>query len=131
MNIKSLLGLNTIQQGAPTSQVAQAQVEKAIKSESATDRDANGQYFSQQRKKKKMTQEQVELALKKLQEKSFMTEMNWQAELSIEGEYFYLLVKDQTDQLIKKISEYDLWELIDTSSSMAEPKKGNLLNKSA
>ena len=130
MNIKNLVGTaNAISNLSPSQAVNSA--EKTIKSESAADRDANGQQLYEQKKKKeKMTREQAEKALQVLCAKSFMKDMSWKAKLIDEDGYFYALVTDSEDKTIRKIAEYDLWELLEVTDSMAS-SKGNLLKRTA
>lgn len=129
MNVKNLAGtaiINTL----PSTQ--QAPETKAIKSENTHDRDANGQqqYQKQQKKKEKMTREQAEIAVANLNAKHFMLDMKWVATLLDDNGFFYAEVKDQEQNLIRKISEFDLWEVFETSSN--EPtQKGNLLKRTA
>jgi hypothetical protein len=106
-------------------------VNRPIKSENANeDKDANGQQsFSRQQKKEKMTPEQFAKALELLKEKSFVKDMNWIV-LSLEEEGVkYAMVQDQAGLLIRKIAEYDLWEVFDSSHDI--PNKGQLLRKVA
>ncbi|MBC7421738.1 MAG: hypothetical protein H7328_13495 [Bdellovibrio sp.] len=126
MNIKNLNGLNPI--ATPIGQVGK--VERQIKSESSQDRDAAGQYFQQKKKQKeKMTEEQFEKALSILKEKAFIKEMNWQVMPVIEDGFRYAWVQDLQGASIRKISEWDLWEIFDEPAT--ESNKGQLLKKTA
>ncbi len=127
MNIKNLTGTNALT--SPVGQVGK--VERQIKSESShEDRDANGQQsFNQQRKKEKMTVDQFEKALQLLKEKDFVKEMNWSVEAFAENEVKYAWIKDHLNQTIRKIIEYELWELFDDPHSQST--KGQLLKKTA
>lgn len=122
---------NAIINSLPATKGANA-TEKTIKSESAHDRDANGQamYQKQQQKKEKMSRDQAERAIAALNAKSFMTDMNWVAVLIDDNGFFYAEVKDQTENVIRKISEFDLWEVFEVSSSTPS-QKGNLLKRTA
>lgn len=127
MNIKNLIGANTV-----TTPVGQTgKIEKQIKSESSNeDRDANGQQLYERKKKKeKMTDEQFQKALALLRQKKFIGEMNWIVTSEIENDVKYAWVKDQNDQTIRKIIEYELWELFD--DPQPETTKGQLLKKTA
>lgn len=130
MNVKNLAG-NAIINSLPATQSANAS-EKTIKSEMTHDRDANGQaqYQKQQQKKEKMTREQAERAVAALNAKAFMTDMNWVAVLIDDNGFFYAEVKDKSENVIRKISEFDLWEVFEVSSSTPSPK-GNLLKRTA
>jgi hypothetical protein len=128
MNIKNLFGINAV--GIPAVSKA-GTVNRPIKSENTNeDKDANGQQsFSRQQKKEKMTPEQFAKALELLKEKSFVKDMQWVV-LSLEEEGIkYALVQDQAGLLIRKIAEYDLWEVFDSSHDI--PNKGQLLRKVA
>lgn len=127
MNIKNLTGTNALT--SPVGQVGK--VERQIKSESShEDRDANGQQsFNQQRKKEKMTVDQFEKALQLLKEKDFVKEMNWSVEAFAENEVKYAWIKDHLNQTIRKIIEYELWELFDDPHSQST--NGQLLKKTA
>lgn len=132
MNVKNLLGLPTSAVDRATSQSLR-QVDRSIKSDNAHDRDANGQQFYDQQKKKnttKMSKEQFLRALALLNEKAFMKEMSWTAVELIDGDHYYAEVKDNDLNTIRKISEYDLWELFEDVRP-GEEKKGQLLKKVA
>lgn len=131
MNIKNLLGLGVPTTERITSQSLR-QVDRSIKSEDTQERDANGQQFFDQQKKKnsKMSHEQFLKALGILNEKAFMKEMSWTAVELIDGEHFYAEVKDAQLNVIRKISEFDLWELFEDVRP-GEEKKGQLLKKIA
>lgn len=124
MNIKGLHSiLNTT--------VATVKSDRQIKSDSSHDRDAAGQYFHQKNKKKeKMTDEQFDQALKNLNQKSFMKEMNWTAKKIILNEIKFAEIKDASEQIIRTISEFDMWELFTGEGSVNEGK-GQLLRRTA
>ncbi len=127
MNIKNFTGVNAIT--TPVGQVSK--VGRQIKSESSNeDRDANGQQlYGQKKKKEKMTEEQFQKALGLLKEKKFIKVMNWLVSADTENEVKYAWVKDQNGETIRKIIEYDLWELFDDPA--VESTKGQLLKKTA
>lgn len=126
MNIKGFLG-NSV----PVSQVASAaKAEKPIQTDSTHDRDANGQEFYQREKKKeKMTNEQFEKALAILREKNFIKDMNWIVMAVYEGDTKYAWVQDQSGQSIRKIVEFELWDLFEDTKK--EQTKGQLLRRTA
>lgn len=127
MNVKNFLGSNQLLNGiTPTSGV-----NRAIKSESTHDRDANGQaLFQEQKKKKKMTREQAVNAITILNAKHFMLDMKWTALLVDDNGFYYAEVVDQDQKQIRKISEFDLWELLEPQTT-TETQKGNLLKRTA
>ena len=128
MNIKNFLGFTPI--STPTPKVSS--IERPIKSsESSAEKDANGQQFysKQQQKKEKMSDEQFEKAILLLKEKQFMKDMNWLVEIFEDNGLRYAWVKDQVGITIRKIAEYDLWEMFDSSQQV--PNKGQLLKKTA
>lgn len=127
MNIKNLIGANAI-----TTPVGQTgKVDKQIKSENTNqDRDANGQQLYERRQKKeKMTDEQFQKALALLRQKKFIEEMNWIVEAETQNDVKYAWVKDQDHKTIRKIIEYELWELFE--EPQPESTKGQLLKKIA
>lgn len=128
MNIKNFTGVNAI--STPATQPV-GKVERQIKSESSNqDRDANGQQaYGKSKKKNKMTSEQFEKAISLLREKKFIKDMNWQVEGHHENDTFFALIKDLTGALIRRIAEYDLWELFE--DPLPESTKGQLLKKTA
>jgi hypothetical protein len=129
MNVKNLAGSTIINTLPSTQNVSGAS--PAIKSESTHDRDANGQaQYQRQKKKQKMTLEQAEKAIANLNEKHFMLDMKWVAELVDDNGFFYAEVKDPTGNCIRKISEFDLWEVFETSATDTN-QKGNLLKRTA
>ncbi len=127
MNIKNFTGVNAIT--TPVGQVSK--VDRQIKTEiSNEDRDANGQQlFGRNKKKAKMTEEQFQKALALLKEKKFIKDMNWIVLAAEDNGVRYAWVKDQNDETIRKIIEYDLWELFDDPD--VESTKGQLLKKIA
>lgn len=129
MNVKNLAGsaiINALPSTQPQSE------SKAIKSENTQDRDGNGQqqYQKQQKKKEKMSRAQAEKAIENLNAKHFMLDMKWVAVLTEDEGYFYAEVKDPNDVLIRRLAEYDLWEVFDTPVNETSTK-GNLLKRTA
>lgn len=131
MNIKNLLG-NTATSSVTTSTVKNvAQVDKPIQADNTQDRDANGQqlYQKKEKLKEKMSREQFEKALSLLREKSFIKDMQWVVLAVYENDVKYALVQDSTGQLIRKIAEYDLWDIFEESAQTGT--KGQLLKRTA
>lgn len=129
MNIRNLLGLNNIMSGVSATNSIQ-KADRQIKSDNTNDRDANGQMlYQKQKKKEKMTPEQFEKALALLNQKSFMKDMNWMAIEFLENEVRYAEVRDSNGEVIRRLSEYDMWELFDDVS--VDQNKGNLLKRTA
>lgn len=125
MNIK---GLNSL--AIP---VVPRKDEKQIKSDGSThDRDAQGQYFHQKKEKKKdkMTDEQFDSALALLNKKGFMTEMSWTAKKIENEEIKFAQVTSATGEVIRTISEFDMWDVFSDESS-GDSKKGQLLKRTA
>ena len=107
-----------------------AKVERPIKTDSSHDRDPQGQQYSQQEKQKeKMTAEQFEKALTILRKKDFIKDMNWLVSSITENDVRYAWVKDSQGETIRKIIEFDLWEIFNDSN--VEETKGQLLKKTA
>lgn len=126
MNIKNLLGNSN-----PVSSIANvAKADRPIKMDSSHDRDPGGQQYSQQEKKKeKMTQEQFDKALALLKQKNFIKDMNWIVVAVHEHDIKYALVQDRNGNQIRKIVEFELWEIFDDKST--DETKGQLLKKTA
>jgi hypothetical protein len=126
MNVKNLIG-NTSQISSPQ---AVAKTDRAIKTDNTQDRDANGQqFYDQQKKKEKMSDEQFEKAIQLLREKHFVKDMHWTVIAGEEGGVKFASVQDSDGHSIRKIYEFDLWEVfLDTKT---EETKGQLLKKTA
>jgi len=125
MNIKGLLG-NML----PTSPLRPAEkTERAIKSDSTSDRDANGQQAGggEQQQHEPMTDEQLQKALEQLKNLPGVKDHNWSVELVMIENKKFALVKDVNGTVIRRIPELDLWTL----PSGSEPGKGQLLKKTA
>lgn len=126
MNIKGLLG-NIL----PTSPIRPAsKTEKAIKSDSTSDRDANGQQAGggEQQHREPMTDEQIQKALEQLRNLPAIKEHHWTVELMLIENKKFALVKDTNGTVIRRIPELDLWTLPQGNEPGA---KGQLLKKSA
>ncbi len=137
MNVKGLAGQNTIMNGVTPTQVTKS-LDKSIKSDTAHDRDANGQAGYQKQKKRsvrKLEPHEAQKALKLLNEKKFMLEMKWQGFLIEENKYFYVEIKDEQNLLIRRMNEESLFEVLEEQLSAqdtsSEKSKGNLLKKTA
>lgn len=126
MNIRNFLGVNA--SIPPVNQVGK--LDRQIKMDSTTERDANGQeFYHKEKKKEKMTQEQFEKAIALLREKQFVKDMDWVVMSSFEGDLKYAWVQDRSGQSIRKISEYDLWDIFEENKQ--DETKGQLLKKTA
>lgn len=129
MNIKNFIGTTAV--SATTPKVSASSAKPIKSSESSPEKDANGQefYSKQQRKKERMSDEQFEKAIGILREKQFMKDMSWLVDIFSDNGFRYAWVKDQEGTTIRKIAEYDMWEMFDSNQS--EPNKGQLLKKTA
>ena len=126
VNIKNLIG----NIGQVTSPAPAAKTDRLIKTDNTQDRDANGQQlYHKERKKEKMTDEQFEKAVAILSEKHFIKDMHWTVSAMEEGGIKYACVQDATGKTIRKIIEFDLWEVFEDVKS-AETK-GQLLKRTA
>ena len=74
-------------------------------------------------------QVKYEKAIGILREKQFMKDMNWLVEIFSDNGFRYAWVKDHEGVTIRKIAEFDMWEMFD--STPQEPNKGQLLKKTA
>ncbi len=125
MNIKGLFG-NILPTG-PLRPIAK--VEKGIKSDSTSDRDANGQQArgDEQPHHEPMSDEQLQKVLEQLRNLSGVKEHNWSVELSVVENKKFAIVKDTNGNIIRRIPELDFWTLFQGSES----GKGQLFKKSA
>ncbi|HEY8272489.1 MAG TPA: hypothetical protein VIG33_16470 [Pseudobdellovibrionaceae bacterium] len=125
MNIKGLLG-NIL----PTNPIRLIQkTEKTIKSDSTSDRDANGQQAGggEQQQREPMTEEQLNKALEQVRNLSGVKEHNWSVELSVIENRRFVVVKDISGNIIRRIPELDLWTLPEGNES----GKGQIFKKTA
>jgi hypothetical protein len=125
MNIKGLIPNIQIQEVRTVDRIG-----RAIESDSAHDRDGNGQEsYNQQNKEQKepMSQEQLDNAIEHLMSLPSFKEHRWIAELLTEKDGLrFVLVKDNLGNLIRKIPELELWTLPNDDSP-----RGQLLKRSA
>jgi hypothetical protein len=123
MNIKGLLGNNI----APTVRSAEKVEQRKIASDSAHDRDPNGQQQQEEPKHGPMSDEQIQQSMDHLRELPAVKENKWTVELSVEARGKFVLIKDNLGNTIRKIPENELWSL-----PMFDPRaKGNLLKRTA
>ncbi len=124
MNIKGLLGPNI----APVVRPTEKTEPRGIKSDSAHDRDPNGQQAgSEQKDHGPMSDEQIQKAIEHLRELQAVKENKWTVELSVEAKGKFVLIKDNLGTVIRKIPEAELWTL-----PMFDPSpKGHLLKRTA
>ena len=128
MNIKGLLG-NMVTSPIRANEGVQ-KVDRTIKSDSAHDRDANGQQLYDQNKKQQhgpMTEEQFKKAVEYLENLPSIKEHSWKVEIFFEGSIRFLLVKDNLGSLVRRIPEAELWTL----PFDKDVRTGQLLKKSA
>lgn len=131
MNIRGLTQIPSVTEQPVNAVDKVTAATSQIKSDTAHDRDANGQQFyqRQQKKKEKMSQEVFAKAIAALKEKSFIKDMNWTVSAGDENGIKYAYIHDAEGQLIRRIMEGDLWEVFDEPQSAQG--RGQLLNKSA
>lgn len=124
MNIKGMLG------NAVSIPVRPAErVERTIKSDMSHDRDANGQqtFDQNQKQKEPMSEEMLEKSMEQLRQLSAIKEHHWLVELLIENGRKFVLVKDFSGAVIRRIPELEMWTL----PMDDDVNKGNLLKKTA
>lgn len=105
-------------------------IEKGIKSDSAGDRDPNGQASYGQHKdhpQREMNDEEIQKALEHLRGLAVVKEHNLTIELLLQGDRKFVLVKDPAGKIVRRIPSIELWTLQIVQTS----EKGQLLNKSA
>lgn len=106
-------------------------VEKAIKTDSTTDRDANGQaaYGQNQGEKEKppMTEEQLKKAIEHLKGLAVVKENNLSVFLTEHEGKKFVLIKEPDGKVVRRIPEAELWTL----QVVKDSEKGQLLRKTA
>jgi uncharacterized FlaG/YvyC family protein len=109
---------------------AKENVQKAIKSESTTDRDANGQTASGDQGQEQhgpMSEEQLKKALEHLKGLAVVKDNNLTVQLTeAEGKKF-VLIKEPNGKVVRRIPESELWSL----QIVKDTEKGQLLRKTA
>lgn len=80
-------------------------------------------------KKEKMTDEQFQKAVAILREKHFIKDMHWLVLIAEEDGVKYACVQDSSGNSIRRIAEFDLWEVFEDVKS--EETKGQLLKRTA
>ncbi|MBX3018343.1 MAG: hypothetical protein KF767_10665 [Bdellovibrionaceae bacterium] len=116
----------------PTNLRKKDPVERNIKSDSATDRDGNGQMPGQDKnqgeQKPPMSEEQLKKAMDHLKGLPVVKDHNLLVELlTNEGGKRFVLLKEPNGKLIRRIPEEELWTL----QVVKETEKGQLLRKTA
>ena len=126
MNIKGVLGAII-----PTQVRATEKVERGIKSDnSSADRDANGQMFQGEQQKKErppMDDEQKKQALEHFKNMAVVKENNLTVQWHQADGRSFILLKDHTGKILRRVSEAELWDLKDAK----ENEKGQLLRRTA
>jgi uncharacterized FlaG/YvyC family protein len=121
---------NVLNQVIPIGLRTKGPVQKTIKSDSTTDRDANGQQaFGDQKEQHRepMTEEQLKKALEHLKGLGVVKDHGLSVELIDQGGKKFVLLKEASGKIIRRIPESELWTL----QVMQDEKKGQILNRSA
>lgn len=124
MDIKN--ALNAV---LPLSLRAKDKIEKTIKSDSTTDRDADGRqaFGGGGDQHPPMSEEQMKKALDHLRGLQVVKDNNLSVELAeVEGKKF-VFIKEPDGKVVRRISENELWSL----QSVRDTAKGQLLRKTA
>lgn len=126
MDIKRLLNLNLF---SPVKSVSR--LNQVNQNDKSQDRDANGQeqYHQQNQEKKEMSDTEFSEAVKAFQELAVVKEHHWIVTTILENEKKYLLLKDNLGNLIRKIPDYDLWDIKNKTND--SNTKGTLLKRTA
>lgn len=104
--------------------------EKLIKTDSATDRDANGQMFqgeNQEQQHPPMSDEQLKKAMEHLKNLAVVKENSLSVELIEQDGKKFVLLKEFAGKVIRRIPESELWSL----QVVKDTEKGQLLRKTA
>jgi len=112
---------------------AKDNVERPIKMESTTDRDANGQQTFQERDQHKdpMTEEQFAKALEVLRNLPAVIDHNLTIEAIDHDGKRLVLLKEPDGKILRRIHEAELWTLPEMKSTDPGNQKGQLLRKTA
>lgn len=124
MNIKGLLGNTPSLPVHPVDRLT-----RAIKSDTAHDRDANGQQAFDQNQKDQspMSDEQIQKSIEHLKNLPFVKEHNWTIQLIEENGKKFVIVQETGGAIVRRIPEVDLWTLPLDFNDL----KGQLLRKTA
>lgn len=105
-------------------------MERTIKSDSATDRDANGQMPQGEGEREKhppMSEDQLKRSLEHLRNLSVVKDHGLTVELVNQEGKNFVLIKEPTGKVVRRIQEQELWALKDAK----ETEKGQLLRRTA
>lgn len=124
MDVRNVLGSLI-----PTNITKKDPTEKAIRSDSTTERDGNGQmpFGEGGDQKPPMSEEQLKKAVEHLASHAAVKENNLTVELIKVDEKNFVLIKDPSGKVIRRIPEIDLWTL----QTVQDNEKGQLLRRTA
>lgn len=124
MDIKNVFKISTV--GFLAAKKADS---SRLKTDSTTDRDANGKQEQHSQPKRPMTEEEFALALEKLKKLSPFLEHKWSVEVLSQPPAASALIriKDNLGQELRLVHEEELWSLLESPT----PHKGQILKKSA
>ncbi len=109
-------------------EIKKPEVSKETKLDSSQERDAQVFYQNgKEQERRKLTEEELQEAMKHLQGLPFVKDNNWAIRLERVGEIVTVFVEDNTGKIIRRIPEQDLWGLISQQNN--DQNKGNLFNK--
>jgi hypothetical protein len=123
MDLKGIIGSLL-----PTQLRAKESIQKRdrIKSDSATDRDGNGQQaYDQGKQRGPMNEEEIEAAMQHLKGLAVVKDSGLHVELTLINGKNFVLLKDPTGKILRRISEAELGSLI----TAKDRDKGQLLSK--
>lgn len=110
-------------------------VEKAIKADSATDRDANGQMPGKedQSHQEPPTEEEFQEAIEHLKKLESVTKNGWSVQADVQNDKKFVLILDQSRKVIRRIPELELKSLLQAQKSHKDQKdqKGQLIRRTA
>lgn len=125
MDIKKVFNLPQSMRESESS----APAERVIKSDSTTDREGNGQmpFGEGEQHREPMSDEQMEKAIEHLKAIAVVKENNLEVELVVQNEKRFILLKELSGKVIRRIPEAELWSLLRVKAN----EKGQILSKSA
>lgn len=117
MNIKSVTGIN---------EILQTKFKKESKTESSTDRDANGRSSDGNSEKKKFTEEEVEKILEYMKALDGIKNNNLTLTCERHNDQYIVSVLDLHGKVVRRIPEKDLYQFYIQAK---EKTSGHILNK--
>lgn len=121
MNIRSLSNVIT-----PVTSTTVKEANATIKSHDTTERDADGRE-TPNNQQRECTDEEIEKIIKNLKEHPGIVANNLSVELTSENEVKLILIKSPDGQIIRRVTERDFYQLLETIGQ----NNGRIISKTA